>query len=396
MKGLLVLAVDGLDWPLLLALHDTGHMPHLRLLLLRGAQVRLTLPPHTAESVAARWVSIACGAGPAHHGIAHDQVCLSDGLRLVAPSADDVGAQPLWQRAWQAGLGGCVAGWPATAGSRIPSGAGAGSACVADGFQHPQAGAQRAWPLSPDSVVPAAARAVVRAARMHPAEAGDDVLSALLPASVAALPALREAAAHLLAHWASVHNLGVHWCEQGQVPLVMLRLGGLPAWRQVAAACGVPGPEGEHPWLAWLDLLLGRYRDLLGEGGHLMLLSDQGREEASDGGLLISGPQGARSLALATQGSATLPATQCLQVALGLLGMHLAAPWHAPAPGFAPGANPDSALSAIDRQRAAPVCDDAALRWLASQGVPTADLDALRQRARRVRELTLARLGAAG
>jgi len=391
MNGLLVLAVDGLDWPLLLALHDAGRMPNLRKLLARGAQVRLALPPHTAGSAAARWVSIACGAGPAHHGIAHDQVCRPDGLRLEPPRADDVYAQPLWQRAWQAGLGACVAGWPATAGTCIPSGAGAGSTCVADGFQQPQAGVQRAWPLSPDCVAPTADRALVRAARMHPAEVGDDLLAALLPAPVAAAPAaLREAAAQLLAQWASAHNLGVHWCEQGRAPLVMLRLGGLPAWRQVASACGAPGPDSEHPWLAWLDLLLGRYAELLGVHGHLMLLSDQGREDTSDGGMLLSGPEGGVPHALA-QRPATLPATLCLHVALRLLGMHSVPPQPTPVLGC----DPDPALHLIDTLRAAPVCDDAALRWLSAQGVASADLGALRQRARSVRELTLARLGAA-
>lgn len=405
MKGLLVLAVDGLDWPALRAEQAAGRMPQFTRLQSRGVQARLAFPPQAAASVAARWLSFACGTGPAQHGIAHDLLGHADGLRLAPHTAADLQATPLWQHAWQAGLDARVVGWPATAGTRIPASAGPGSLCVADGFQRPEAGVQRAWPLAPDAVVPAAARTLVRSARMHPVEVTEAMLAALLPPEqglpdaaspepdllsaashapdlLSAAPlALREATATLLARWASVHNLGVHLCEEGAAPLLMLRFDGLPAWRRSAAASGNATGQAEAGWLAWLDLMLGRYAALLADSGHVLLLADQGREDGSEGGMLVSGPRVAGSA-----WPAMLPAAQALALALGLLGLQPAAPQAGSSAGHAAGL--------IARLHAAPLCDDAALLWLQTQGVVPADLAPLRQRAQAVRAATLAGLAA--
>ena len=393
MTRLLVLAVDGLDWPLLMAEHTAGRMPQLSRLLAPGVQARLAMPAQTAESAAARWASIACGTAPAQHGIAHDLIRRADGLRLAPPVAADLHALPLWQHAWQAGLGACVAGWPATAACRIPPQAGPGSMAVADDFQRPDACEQRAWPLSPAAVAPQAGRAWVRAARMHPVEVGGDMLSALLPApvSVTTRQTLGGATATLLARWASVHNLGVHWCEQTEAPLVMLRLDGLPAWRRKAAACAEPGAANEAPWLAWLDLLLGRYAAPLQGGGHLMLLSDQGPARSGDnpgaggaqGGILVSGPRLAEEPALQAW-PATLPAQRVLPMALALLGLKAPEDSDGRALGDTPGG-----LATVS---APPLCDQDALAWLHAQGLAAVDLTALAQAAQAVHEATLQRL----
>ncbi len=406
MKGLLVLAIDGLDWPMLLAAHAAGRLPHFSRLLGRGVQTRLTFPPQAAAFVAARWTSLACGTGPAQHGIANDLLCRADGLRLAPPTAADLRATPLWQHAWQAGLDARVVGWPATADSPIPASAGRGSWCVADGFQRQEAGVQRAWPLSPTAVAaagtPTAARALVRAARMHPTEVTEAMLAALLPPDAGlASDALREATATLLARWASVHNLGVHACEEGTAQLVMLRFDGLPAWRRSAATNGAAtdGAMGvaEAGWLVWLDLMLGRYAASLADSSHLMLLADQGREVNIDGGtaggMLLSGPDARRQTVLC-DGPATVPATRALDIALdllgllGLLGLSHPARLEEPDPAEAPD------LAA--QLRAAPLCDDVALRWLHAQGVAPADLAPLRQRALAVCGATLVSLAADG
>lgn len=121
-----------------------------------------------------------------------------------------------------------------------------------------------------------------------------------------------------------------------------------------------PGLE-DAGWLAWLDLLLGRYAALLADGGQLMLLADQGREDGSDGGILISGPTVAQQA-----WHAALPATQGLAIALNLLGLQPPAPLCTSGPG--------DAADLIAKLLAAPLCDAAALRWLHTQGVTPADL----------------------
>ena len=79
MKGLLVIAVDGLDWALLLAEQAAGRLPQ-----------RLSFPPPAAASAAARWTSFACGADPVQHCVAQDQIVCPDGLRLAPPAAADL------------------------------------------------------------------------------------------------------------------------------------------------------------------------------------------------------------------------------------------------------------------------------------------------------------------
>ena len=372
-RGLLVIAVDGLDWTLLQEQSTAGRMPHLARLLDRGVQARLAAPAGASESAAARWISIACGAEPARHGIAHDLVVQADGLHVARPSAADLRAPPLWQHAWQAGLGARVAAWPATQGGTIPTGAGPGSTLVADEFQHPEPGVQRAWPLAPDAVAPVAERALIRAARMHPAEVSDAMIAALLPGE-APLPALRTACAGLLARWASVHNLGVHWCEQGGAALVMLRFDGLPDWHEAAAACGLQAGAAQAAWLAWLDLLLGRYAALLLDVSHLVLVSDCGMDggrSATAGGVLVAGPDTATRPALQDWPD-TLPAEALLPILLDLLGQK------------APQAMPERC--AIDETSAPVLQDGTALAWLHAQGLAPVDLAALRQRAAKVRE----------
>lgn len=398
MNGLLVIAVDGLHWPLLLE-QSASRLPHAARWLAGGSHARLAMPASASASATARWTTLACGTDPRVHGAVHDLACRADGLRVEPLQAADLHTWPLWRHAWQGGLRACVAGWPATAGSAVPAAAGPGSVVVADGFQQPDVGVQRAWPLAPAAVAPPSARGLVHAARMHPCEVLAQSVAALLEPALTrpdeASPALQEASALLLARWASVHNLGVHWCAQGSEGLVMLRLDGLPAWRQAAAAAGLEGAAAESCWLRWLDLILGRYAELLAERAHLMLLSDQGHTAVADGasdpdcrgGVLLAGP-GAALLPSMLDGNELLLATRWLGLAQCLLGL------------------PDRPLQLgqtdrmvardpglIDAATATPLCDEAALAWLLAQGLPPVDLSALSRRALSVRQATIERLG---
>lgn len=444
MTRLLLLAVDGLDWPRLQALSATGQLPHCARLAAVGWQARLSLAPAPASDAdadadaaddaaadadadvdvdtgaASRWVSWACGVGLAGHGITGDTVCDADGLRLRPPVAADLWAMPLWQRAWQAGLDVRVVGWPATQGAALPATAAAvGSVVVADSFQDAGIPALHAWPLAPDAVAPASARPLVRAARMHPAEVDEALLDAVLPSTLwppaARMPALRAASARLLARWASVHNLGVHWCSEASAPggasgptdappqLLMLRLDGLPQWRQtataLAAAHDVPLSDIETPWLAWLDMLLGRYaalmagsaagagqRDGPGVRGVLMLLTDRSAD-GSEGGVLCSQPVPASDAAAGLRVRGAEEALRTLCEGLGL-----------PDPmGLDQAAMPSTSTSdAMVRLRAAPLQDDAALAWLRAEGQAPVDLVPLYQRAQAVRDAALRALRGEG
>lgn len=289
-QPLLLLAVDGLDWPLLRRMAAGGELPAVGALLAAGVQADVALPP--PHNAAAHWVSLATGAAADAHGVLGDRRPTADGLFTAAPAAADVRCETLWQSAWSAGLTACVAGWPATAGSVMPAAAGPGSMAVAAGAETPGPQVTAVWPLAPDAVAPATRRTRVHAMRMHPFDVRPEMLHALLgglPAEV--IEAAEAQACQLLAAWTSIHNLGVHWVAEVRPQLLALRLAGLPAWCELLRDLGVEGPPSLAPWLRYLDLLIGRYRDLLGPLASWALVTAEPAGE--QGQVLLAGPAAA-------------------------------------------------------------------------------------------------------
>jgi hypothetical protein len=274
------------------------------------------------------------------------------------------------------------------------------------------------WPLAPGAVAPPSARALVHAARMHPHEVADAMIDALLaparempdgsapaPAAMATpTPELRGAAAVLLARWASVHNLGVHWCAErpaertadrpadgsveGRAALVMLRFDGLAPWLAAAAAAGLDPAAAQACAWRWLDLLLGRYAALQAPGDRLMLVSDGPAGGAGARLWMLADPTlpmpGASSgSAWGTAPGRPLPAVSWLHRVLPLLGIDAPAQGE----GEGEGAARDGHVRAVDMEAAATAATD----WLRRQGVTIPDLAVLRERAAAVRAITLAR-----
>ncbi len=267
--SVLVLAVDGLDFPMLRQLAAEGGLPAIARLFAEGMNAKLVYPP--PHSAASHWASVATGTTADQHGICHPLVRRIDGLMVEPATAADLHCAPFWQRAWEAGVIARVAGWPATLGTRLPAAAPPGSCLVADGFAHAERHAWRGWPLAPDAVAPASARAAVRAARVHSEEASPVALASLLEG----LPASLEAPARrLLAQWASVHKLGVQWALLSESPLIALRFEGLHDWLAALAAHGAAAPWGLAPLYRCFDGMLGRYLELLPADSHVLLLTE--------------------------------------------------------------------------------------------------------------------------
>ena len=157
------------------------------------------------------------------------------------------------------------AGWPV--GHRPHGVALQDAACtwVAEGFDDTRLAAPDFWALDPQCAWPPTERALARQARMHPREVGDAHLAAVLGALDGALQqALQPASARLIAHWASLHNLGVHWAGLPDWHLLALRFDGLPAWLAEAALDKDDAATVLAAWWGFFDLMLGRYRQLLG------------------------------------------------------------------------------------------------------------------------------------
>lgn len=131
--------------------------------------------------------------------------------------------------------------------------------------------------MAPDAVAPVSARAVVRAARVHPEDVSAGALALLLDG----LPASLEAPARrLLAQWASVHRLGMQWAAQGDSPLIALRFESLHEWSAALAAHGVPTGKALAPCCQVLDEMLGCFFELLPAESHVLLLTETAASNA--------------------------------------------------------------------------------------------------------------------
>ncbi len=410
----LVLAIDGLDWPLLQSMVDAALMPYCAQLLAGGAHGRMGLPP--AHSSAAHWTTVATGAMADRHGICHDLGICADGLTLQAASADALRCEPLWQQAMGAGLVARVAGWPAMLPARLPPGAPAGCALVADGFQNPENGADMCWPLSPEAVAPLELRHTVQEARMHPCDLDLAGLAPLLgKPRGAAEGVLLAAARQLMARWASMHNLGVHWAAQPGWQLMALRFDSLPGWLTTLQQHGIEPDDGLAPWYRYIDLMLGRYMGLLGRQAHLVLLSDHGLPPAegragstvvdrllgvgSAGGIALAGPGVAEDSLLsgvsALDVAPTVLALLGLSAGPGMPGRDLLALPHRARYDSAMALPPAVASMDWTELCVPPACDDVALAWLSDNGLAAPDTRAMQSMVRSVRAESLAGWAAA-
>lgn len=180
---------------------------------------------------------------------------------LASLFADDgvLVAGPASPKAWQAGRAArAVGGPPPASGLDMP----VGSAWVRADFDDPQQLAPDFWALDPLAVRPVSELPLAREARMAPHQVSASAVEALTaPLRQPLPPPLRARSAWLLAHWAGIQNLGVHWAGLQDWVLLELHFDGLPEW---LAEAGPDAAPGELAWWAYFDLMLGRYRQLLG------------------------------------------------------------------------------------------------------------------------------------
>ncbi len=409
-ERLAILAVDGLYWPLLQKLIDAGRMPFCAQLLDAGASGELNMPaPYAA---AACWSTVATGTLADRHGVLTDLCIRADGLTLALPGAEALRSPAIWQWVTQAGRVAKTAGWPASMPALHPTSPDpalpVGTCHVSAGFERAEHSSESCWPLAPDAVYPAALRNVVDDARVHPDDIDPATAVPLLshPRIGQADPLLRPAR-WLLARFASMHNLGVHWAGEPDWSLLALRFDGLPDWLHTlrTLAPEIPVSEGLAPWYRYLDMMVGRYMAVLGRGVHLMLLSNGGLPApASDphapvelfkpmarGGLILAGPRVKADSLLPPHASAL----DIGPTALGLLGLAvppfmdgtdwLAAPLASHRAGSPAALQSRCATVPLPRLLDAGQTDTRALDWLASQACGPIDLGPLHAMVQKVR-----------
>jgi tetratricopeptide (TPR) repeat protein len=399
-----VLAIDGLDWQLLQQLVDSGQMPFCNQLLDAGCSAAMTVPP--PNSTAASWSTVATGVMADQHAVCHDLSVRPDSLTLQQASSDGVLSPPFWQMAMDEGLVTYLAGWPSTFPAKLLDNAAAGCRIVSAGFEFAEHDDVHCWPLSPEAVVPFSERSTVHDARVHPADLEANMVAPLLSKGCLEVGAeLTLAAGRQLAQLASVHNLGVHWAQQPDWQLLVLRFDVLPAWLRALKEQGIDSIEGLSPWYRYLDMMIGRYMAIIGQTAHLMLISDHGLPPKHN--TAVEQLLGVRSSGCIITAGPGIPADQLLNPISGLdICPTLLALLGVTAPENLLGRN---VLATNDEQRNKMVplntlpanitvetllaenpVDQKAQNWLTQQGFPAVNLTPLKSMVKRVQAETLA------
>ncbi len=313
-RRLLLVGWPSAEWDSIHPLLDAGRLPFLAGLIERGATG--SLAPTLPHEPASLWTTLATGVLPDRHGVT--------AAWEVRP--DRGGIQPAGRRSWRApafwemleadGLSTATVAWPATAPADRWPGRHVDSdfACATGAdFSH--------WPMPPHAVSPASLRAELALMRVHPADDSGTYLRALLP-RVAELPTADRrlaALAQVLAQAATVHAVATHFAAAGTDVLCV-------CYALLSQVKGGTTPEDERPdsvfaGLAerihqFLDMMLGRLVELMGEGATIIVASADGRsarqmrEACTPRGLVIAaGPDIPPDSALPAAGIADLAPT---------------------------------------------------------------------------------------
>jgi tetratricopeptide (TPR) repeat protein len=313
-KRLVLLALDGADWPALQQAAEHGFAPYLSSMIDAGSWAPLAFP--LPQCRASGWLSVATGLHADRHGILHAQERLAGSVFVQAPTAASLRAPALWDWTAAAGLSTAVIGWPATRGLALGTGC-----CIAPGTESAIGRSGQAWPMHPDAVSPASLRAGIAGLRVHPDYLqGADLAFLLAPLAPASRARVAPGLARLFAECTSLHAFGTYALEHLDSDVLMLRLPLLgdvePLLQQVAQDPGA----GACRLLCYqfVDLLCGRYMNLAGRDAHFAILSNGSGHGAAAGFAILSGPGVLADAALASAMAVDLLPTLARLLGLGI------------------------------------------------------------------------------
>ena len=281
---LLLLGWAGADWRLIQPLLDAGRMPHLESLITSGVMGNLhTLTPPEAPAL---WASIATGRRADTHGILGKAMPSDDRLGVRPADSTDLRALPLWQILSDAGKKAAAVGWPATHPADVFD-----ALVVSDAFAEASGNDFDNWPLRANCVSDAELRATMADLRLHPTEVTPEQVLPFIPRAAQIDQETDERLTLLmvtLARAASIHAAGTWVAEQTEWDLLAVHFDLIE--RLSAAFIQYRAPRMPHVSAAdfeiyqevvdgayqFMDLLLGRYLELVAPDTHVMLVSDHG------------------------------------------------------------------------------------------------------------------------
>jgi Flp pilus assembly protein TadD len=285
---LIVVGLDALDWGLVDDLTRRGVMPHLKGLLVRGAQVTVRMRPPLLSPLI--WTTLATGQPPDVHGV----------LDFVEPDPRGGPPQPvtsdsrkvpaLWEMAAAAGRTSAVVGWWAT----FPAVSIPGCTIYSDRLSEQLSDAEEE---RPGLASPPDAGSVARQLVAHPSAATPEMLAPILSVTREELAAVPKGpagwdhpiggAVRLMAATITVERLTEHELEKG-TNVVLAYVEGTDTVGHLFARYRPPAMPGTDPILArrlgpvvdryhaFIDAWLGRITAHLGPRDTIVILSDHG------------------------------------------------------------------------------------------------------------------------
>jgi tetratricopeptide (TPR) repeat protein len=313
-----------MNWPFLQKLADARLTPFLNALIGSGAWAPTDFPLRNCPE--SGWMTVATGVFPDRHGILHALERLPGSVFVRSIASSSLKCPALWHQTDAVGMKTAVIGWPATLGLELEHGL-----VVACGAEMATGRMGQAWPLHPQAVSPQSHRETVRQLRLHPDEIrAEDVEFLLSSLSVPSRKQLFESVTRALAESSTLHAIGTYAVTDFGSDITLIRLPFLSAIAGMLSK--IPYEEGVRTSLArcyqFMDLLCGRYQNLLGHDAQFALISNGGMNVATDpktgreslargdGFLILNGPLYCRDVALGAVGASDLWPT--LAEALGL------------------------------------------------------------------------------
>lgn len=292
----LMLHWAGADWQLIQPLLDTDKLPNLKLIVEQGMMGKLmSLSPMVSPMLS---TSLATGQyGDAHNILAYAQSNNSDiGIRPI--NSSDLQASPLWQLVNNAGKKAIAVGWPASQPATVFDGL-----VVSDDFARAKGKSFAHWPLKTHSVSTSSLCDIMAELRLHPSEVSAEQILPFIP-NLARIDQETDERLPLLvatlSRASSIHGAATWLAEQQDWDLLMVHFDFIEvicdAFLQYCAPRMAHVSDLDAELYAqvvdgayqFMDLLLGRYLELVGTDTKVMLVSNHGY---LSGGLRLASKQ---------------------------------------------------------------------------------------------------------
>lgn len=279
-ERILVIGIDGADWPSLRAVMRAGLTPNLSAIAGRGAFG--SLRPGGPQDGLAPWATMASGHPAMAHGVYRDSEAWAGGLRPTGRASWR--KRPVWAALEGEGVSTGSVGWPGIApGDSWPGQHVDESYATASGTNWDD------WAL-PLHCAPRALREALRDVRVHPSDIGAGQLLPLVP-DLAAIDQTRDVGLPTLAvgmaRTATIQAGAVHLLGETGAQAIFVHHRWLSRIRQM----GPMAPPWDHvldgAW-RFLDGLIGRLATIAGEHCTVMIASPGWQD--NPGVALAAGP----------------------------------------------------------------------------------------------------------